>query len=191
MINKSLAFFDNGLAVPVTIPIFHGPQTRPRGRRKLSEKYFPSGELIPNREDLLQYILHNVLYQIDPVLGGPIFCKHVIKTHQDRNRETMYHVVLGPPTWTGVWEVIGNRRMFDVHAEYVTEEQGWVPQITVSPGNFIGVANLNGIELSEPQLHRELVERGFATEEEYEWFASPYASVRALATDKARPGIWM
>lgn len=191
LVNKTLAFFQNGQVVPLTTPIFQGPKTRRRGRRREQDRYFPSGELIPTREELIQYILNHVLYQIDPVLGEPIFCKHIIKPNRERNRESMYHVVLGPPSWTGVWEVIGNRRMFDIHAEYVPEERTWLPQITVSPGNFIGVDNLNGIELDPVCLRREIIRRKFVTADEYDWFASPYASIRRMAIAKAQRGIWM
>ncbi len=191
LVNKSLAFFDNGQAVPMTTPIFQSPRSRPRGRRRDSDRYFPSGEMIPSREELIQYILNHVLYQVDPVLGGPVFCKHIIKPNRERNRESMYHVVLGPAPWTGVWEVIGNRRMFDIHAEYVPDDGAWLPQITVSPGNFIGVGKLNGIEMDPARLRREIIRRGFATPEEYEWFASPYLAMRRLAIARAQRGIWM
>ncbi|MCL4495229.1 MAG: hypothetical protein M1294_10510 [Firmicutes bacterium] len=189
--NKTLAFFQNGQIVPMTTPIFQGPKTRRRGRRREEERHFPNGELIPSREELIQYILSHVLYQIDPVLGEPVFCKHIIKPNRERNRESMYHVVLGPPSWTGVWEVIGNRRMFDIHAEYVKEECTWLPQITVSRGNFIGVENLNGIELDSEYLRREIIGRNFVTPDEYDWFASPYVSVRRMAVANAERGIWM
>ena len=191
LVNKTLAFFQNGQIVPVTTPIFQGPKARRRGRRREVDRYFPNGELIPGREELIHFILTHILYQIDPVLGEPVFCKHLIKPNRERNRDSMYHVVLGPASWTGVWEVIGNRRMFDIHAEYVNEEATWLPQITVSPGNFIGVENLNGIELPSEYLRNEIIERNFVTADEYDWFASPHASVRRLAMAQAERGIWM
>ena len=191
MVNKTLAFFQNGQVVPLTTPIFGGPLTKRRGRRREQDRYFPNGTLIPSREELIQYILNHILYQIDPVLGEPIFCKHIIKPNRERNRESMYHIILGPSSWTGVWEVIGNRRMFDIHAEYVVSEQSWLPQITVSRGNFIGVGNLNGIELDPMDLRREVIHRQFVTAEEYDWFANPCASVRGMAIARAQRGIWM
>ncbi|MCY0880549.1 MAG: hypothetical protein OWS74_01000, partial [Firmicutes bacterium] len=131
MVNKSLVFFDEGLAVEVAQPIFSRPIHR-RGRRPDRERFFPNGQLKPARTELIQYILDNVLYQVDPDLDGPIFCKHVIKCNRERNRESMYHIVLGAYPWIGVWEVVGNQRMFHIEARYIEAESRWIPQISLS-----------------------------------------------------------
>ena len=125
MSSKSLAFFQDGQAVEMSAPIFSHPRNKRRGRRSESDRYFPNGMIKPTRDELLQFILTHVLYQVDATVGGPIFCKHIMKPNRERNRESMYHVVLGPYTWTGVWEVIGNRRMFDIRAEY----RAWVTKV--------------------------------------------------------------
>jgi hypothetical protein len=191
MLNKSLAFFDGGQTVELSTPIFMLPKSRRRGRRPGSEGYFPNEQKIPSREDLISFIVTHVLYQIDETLEGPIFCKHVIKCNRERNRDSMYHIVLGAHQWCGVWEVIGNRRMFDVRALYLAEEDVWVPQVVLSPGNYIGVDNFNGFELGSQELRREMIQRGFVTAEEYDQFASPSAAVRYRAIPFATRGIWM
>lgn len=188
--SKSLAFFE-GHRVELSSPIFTRPKAKRRGRRSDLERYFPNGMLKPTRAELIQFILTHILYQIDTTVGGPIFCKHVVKSNRERNRDSMYHVVLGPHPWTGVWEVVGNRRMFDIRAEYISSQGIWVPQIQVSPGNYLGVGDLNGIELDPVRLRREMVRRGFVTAEEYDRFASPSEVVRYRAIADAVPGIWM
>lgn len=187
--SKSLAFFQ-GQSLEVSSSIFRSPQPKRRGRRSEMDRYFPNGLLKPTREELIAYILAHVLYQIDHTVGGPIFCKHVVKPNLERNRDSMYHVVLGPHLWTGVWEVVGNRRMFDIRPIYFPEKGSWVPQIQVSPGNYIGVDNLNGIELEPKTLRRQIIERGFVTVEEYDRYAGgPLKNSQAIRT--AVPGIWM
>lgn len=188
---KSLAFFGNGQVVEMSTPIFGWPQTRRRGRRSETERCFPNGIEKPSRDDLIQFILHNVLYQIDSSLGGPIFCKHLEKPNRERNRDSMYHVVLGDHSWTGVWEVVGNRRMFDIRAVYMPKENTWVPQIVLSPGNYIGVDNLNGIEMGPEKLRREMIRRGFVTPEEYDCFAGASLPARYRAISCAKRGIWL
>jgi len=190
MSTKSLAFFQDGQVIEMSSPIFAPPRARRRGRRSDSDRYFPNGMMKPTREELLEYILSHVLYQVDATVGGPIFCKHIMKPNRERNRESMYHVVLGPHAWTGVWEVVGNRRMFDIRAEFLPRENTWVPQIQLSPGNYIGVDNLNGIELDPVRLRREMIRRGFATPEEYDRFTGGLAN-RYRAISHAVRGIWM
>lgn len=191
MANKALAFFDRGLAVEMATPIFSPPRPRRRGRKNERERFFPNGMPVPTRDQLIQYILEHVLYQIDLTVGGPVFCKHIIKQNQDRNRESMYHIVFGPPPWTGVWEVIGNRRMFDVRTVYLEQEETWLPQIVLSPGNYIGVDNLNGIELPFHELRAEMIRRGFTTAEEFDRFSDTTAEGRRRAMRSAVRGIWM
>jgi hypothetical protein len=190
LVSKSLAFFTD-CAVELPTPIFGGPRAGRRGRKPERDLYFPNGERRPSREDLIQYILHHVLYQIDPGSDGPIFCKHVEKLNRERNKQSMLHVVMGPHHVTGVWEIVGNRRMFDVRAVYVESQGTWIPQIILSPGNYVGVGNLNGIELPPRQLHAEMVRRGYVTEEEVELFCAPSRSQREKACAYARRGIWM
>lgn len=190
MSSKSLAFFQDGQAVEMSSPIFTRPRSKRRGRRSESDRYFPNGMMKPTRDELLQFILSHVLYQVDATVGGPIFCKHIMKPNRERNRESMYHVVLGPHTWTGVWEVVGNRRMFDIRAEYLANESTWVPQIQLSPGNYIGVDNLNGIELDPIRLRREMIRRGFASPEEFDRFSGGLTN-RYRAIPFAERGIWM
>ncbi|MDA8194436.1 MAG: hypothetical protein M0Z53_10620 [Thermaerobacter sp.] len=184
--SKSLAFFHDQV-LELSTPIFSRPKPKSRGRRNNTERHFPNGVLKPTREELLRFILSHVLYQIDTTIGGPIFCKYIMTPQ----RSTLYHVVFGPHPWTGVWEVVGNRRMFDIRAEFLTAENTWVPQIQVSPGNYIGVDNLNGIELEPVRLRNEIIRRGFALAEEYDHYAgsSPAARYRAMTT--ASRGIWM
>ncbi|MCL4522185.1 MAG: hypothetical protein M1415_11540 [Firmicutes bacterium] len=191
MLNKSLAFFDGGQTVELATPIFVVPQSKRRGRRPGSDSYFPNGERIPSRAELIAYIMTHVLYQIDDTLEGPIFCKHVIKCNQERNRDSMYHIVMGAHQWSGVWEVVGNRRMFDVRALYLPSDDVWVPQVVLSPGNYIGVDNCNGFELGSKELRREMIQRGLVTPEEYDQFANPSAVVRHRAISRATRGIWM
>lgn len=191
MLNKSLAFFDGGQAVELQTPIFMLPKAKRRGRRAISTIYFPNGERIPSRDELIAYIVNHVLYQIDESVDGPIFCKHVIKCNRERNRDSMYHIVMGAHQWSGVWEVVGNRRMFDVRALYLPGDDAWVPQVVLSPGNYIGVDNFNGFEMSSKDLRREMIQHGFVTAEEYDHFANPRASVRYDAIARATRGIWM
>lgn len=191
MSSKSLAFFEDGQAVEMSTPIFGHPKSKRRGRRSDSDRYFPNGLQKPSREELIHYILSHVLYQVDATIGGPIFCKHIVKPNRERNRESMYHVVLGPHPWTGVWEVIGNRRMFDIRAEFLLSEDGWVPQIQLSPGNYIGVDNLNGIELDPTRLRREMIRRGFVMAEEFDRYTGSAPEERYRAIPYATKGIWM
>ena len=190
LVSKSLAFFED-CAVELPSPIFVGPRAGRRGRKPERDLYFPNGERRPTREDLIQYILQHVLYQIDPGWDGPIFCKHVEKLNRERNKQSMLHVVMGPPRVSGVWEIVGNRRMFDVRAVYVPNQSIWIPQIILSPGNYVGVGNLNGIELSPLVLQAEMVRRGYVTEEEIHLFCQPSRVQREHAVMYARPGIWM
>ena len=191
MLSKSLAFFDGGQSVELPTPIFMMPKSRRRGRRPGSDVYFPNGERIPSREELIAFIVQNVLYQIDDTLEGPIFCKHVIKCNRERNRDSMYHIVMGAHQWSGVWEVVGNRRMFDVRALYLPADDAWVPQVVLSPGNYIGVDNLNGFELGPKELRREMIRRGFVSPDAYDRFANPSSVVRHQAIAMATRGIWM
>ncbi|MHB1955173.1 MAG: hypothetical protein ACYCOU_15680 [Sulfobacillus sp.] len=191
MSTKTLAFFEDGQVIEMSTPIFGWPKTKRRGRRSETDRCFPNGVLKPTRDELIQFILNNVLYQVDPSLGGPIFCKHIIKPNRERNRDSMYHVVLGPHPWSGVWEVVGNRRMFDIQAHFLHGANTWVPQIVLSPGNYIGVDNLNGIELDPIRLRREILRRKFASAEEFDYYASPSLAVRYSAIKTAVRGIWM
>lgn len=191
MLNKSLAMFAGGQTVELPSPIFSAPKARRRGRRTGKDLYFPNGQRIPTRDELIAFIVGHVLYQIDDTLGGPIFCKHVIKHNKDRNRDSMFHIVMGAHEWSGVWEVVGNRRMFDVRAVYLPEDQAWVPQVILSPGNYIGVDNLNGIEIGREALRRALIARGFVTAEEYDTYAHPSQPARYEAIARATRGIWM
>lgn len=191
MLNKSLAFFQDGQVIEMSTPIFGHPKAKRRGRRSEMERYFPNGMTKPSRDELIQFILSHILYQIDMALGGPIFCKHIVKSNRERNRDSMYHIVLGPHLWTGVWEVVGNRRMFDIRAEFLPGEGTWVPQIQLSPGNYIGIDNLNGIELEPAKLRRELIRREFVTPDEYDCFASADPVVRLRAISNAVRGIWL
>ncbi|PSR33687.1 MAG: hypothetical protein C7B46_08755 [Sulfobacillus benefaciens] len=191
MSTKTLAFFEGGQVIEMATPIFGWPKSRRRGRRSETDRCFPNGMLKPTRDELIHFILNNVLYQVDPSLGGPIFCKHIIKPNRERNRDSMYHVVLGPHPWSGVWEVVGNRRMFDIQALFLHSANTWVPQIVLSPGNYIGVDNLNGIELDPIRLRREMICREFVSAAEYDHYANPSLSVRYTAIKSAVPGIWM
>lgn len=191
MSTKTLAFFEGGQVIEMATPIFGWPKSRRRGRRSETDRCFPNGMLKPTRDELIHFILNNVLYQVDPSLGGPIFCKHIIKPNRERNRDSMYHVVLGPHPWSGVWEVVGNRRMFDIQALFLHSANTWVPQIVLSPGNYIGVDNLNGIELDPIRLRREMIRRDFVSAAEYDHYANPSLSVRYTAIKSAVPGIWM
>ncbi len=191
MLNKSLAFFDGGQAVELPTPIFMRPKAKRRGRRAGSDAYFPNGDRVPSRDEIIRFIVNHVLYQIDDTLEGPIFCKHVIKCNRERNRDSMYHIVMGAHQWSGVWEVVGNRRMFDVRALYLPTDNVWVPQVVLSPGNYIGVDNFNGFEMGPQQLRREMIQRGFVTADEYDHFANPSAVVRHQAITRATRGIWM
>lgn len=188
---KSLAFFDGGQTIELASPIFERAKPRRRGRRLRRDCFLPNGQPVPTRDELILYILNHVLYQIDPSLGGPMFCKHVIKHNHDRNRDSMYHIVLGCHQWSGVWEIIGNRRMFDVRPFYLPSEQDWIPQIVLSPGNYIGVGNLNGIELNPRTLRRELILRGFVSPEEYDRYTDTSLAGRRQAIREAVRGIWM
>jgi hypothetical protein len=190
MAGKSLAFFAD-CAVELPGPIFTGPRVGKRGRKPERELYFPNGDRRPDRAELIQYILQHILYQIDPGSDGPVFCKHIEKLNRERNKQSMYHVVLGPPDLSGVWEIVGNRRMFDLRAVYVQSDHTWIPQIVLSPGNYVGVGNLNGVELNAGELRRELLRRGFVTQEELELFMSPLRTKREQALKYARRGIWM
>ncbi len=190
MVSKSLAFFED-CTVELPSPIFVGPRAGRRGRKPERDLYFPNGERRPTREDLIQYILQHVLYQIDPCWDGPIFCKHVEKLNRERNKQSMLHVVLGPHPVSGVWEIVGNRRMFDVRAVYVPRQRTWIPQIILSPGNYVGVGNLNGVELSSAALHGEMLRRGYVTEDEIRIFGQAARGKRERAVAYARPGIWM
>jgi hypothetical protein len=190
MAGRTLAFFAD-CAVEVPGSIFAGPRAGRRGRKPECERYFPNGERRPDRRELIAYILQHILYQIDPSIDGPVFCKHIQKLNRERNKQSMYHVVLGPPEVSGVWEIVGNRRMFDLRAVYVPQDRTWIPQIILSPGNYVGVANLNGVELSPGELGRELLRRGFVTPEELDRFYSPLRSKREQALRYARRGIWM
>lgn len=187
---KSLAFFAD-CAVELPGPIFMGPRTGRRGRKPERELYFPNGDRRPDREDLINFILQHVLYQIDPGTDGPIFCKHIEKLNRERNKQSMYHVVMGPHHVSGVWEIVGNRRMFDLRPVYLPSERTWIPQVILSPGNYVGVNNLNGVELSPLELKREMMRRGFATPEEIDRFYSPLRAKREQMVKFARRGIWM
>jgi hypothetical protein len=191
MSTKTLAFFEGGQVIEMATPIFGWPKSRRRGRRSETDRCFPNGMLKPTRDELIHFILNNVLYQVDASLGGPIFCKHIIKPNRERNRDSMYHVVLGPHPWSGVWEVVGNRRMFDIQALFLHSANTWVPQIVLSPGNYIGVDNLNGIELDPIRLRREMIRREFVSGAEYDHYANPSLSVRYTAIKSAVPWIWM
>lgn len=191
MATKSLAFF-NDCTVELPTPIFMGPKVGRRGRRPDRELFFPNGVRRPGRDELIQFIVENVLYQIDPGCDGPLFCKHVIEHGgRERNKQSLYHVVLGPPALSGVWEIVGNRRMFDVRAVYLPRESAWIPQIVLSPGNYVGVGNLNGVELSAAGLAREMLRRGFVTPEELDCFYGSGRAKREQAVGMARRGIWM
>ncbi|MCY0886109.1 MAG: hypothetical protein OWV35_09550 [Firmicutes bacterium] len=190
MLSKSLAFFE-GATVEVSVPIFSQPEARKRGRRTRQDALLPDGTPRPSRRELLAYILDHVLYQLDPSVGGPIFCKHIVKPNIERNRESMYHIVLGPVEWSGVWEIVGNRRMLDVRAVSVPGQRHWVPQIILSPGNYVGVDNLNGIELSREALREAMIARGFVDAETFDRFAAPSLAGRYRAIADAVPGIWM
>jgi hypothetical protein len=191
MATKSLAFFSD-CTVELPSPIFVGPKVGRRGRRPERDLFFPNGERRPGRDELIQFIVDHVLYQIDPGSDGPIFCKHVIeRAHRERNKQSMYHVVLGPPALSGVWEIVGNRRMFDVRAVYLPQEATWIPQIVLSPGNYIGVANLNGVELSPSALASEMLRRGFATPEDLDRYYGGGRQQRERAIRYAYRGIWM
>lgn len=187
--SKSLAFFMEQ-TVEMPAPIFSLPALRKRGRKSVAERYFPDGTPRPSRQELLNYVLHHILYQIDPDTG-PVFCRHVMKPNRERNRESMYHVVLGPHEWCGVWEIIGNRRMLDLRAVYLERSGGWLPQLVLSPGNYIGVGNLNGVEMDHRALRQALIARGFVDAETFDRFAAPSLADRYFAVRYAKPGIWM
>ncbi len=190
MLTKSLAIFDRGQTVELPSPIFVMPKPK-RGRQTHSELRFPNGDPIPTRATLIAYILQNVLYQIDETVEGPIFCKHLIKCNRERNRQSMYHVVMGAHQWTGVWEVTGNRRMFDVRAVWLPDDEAWVPQIMLSPGNYIGVSRFNGFEMTFKELRRAMIKHEFVTAEEFDCYASQNRTMRYQAITRATRGIWM
>lgn len=191
MATKTLAFFDD-CTVELPNPIFVGPKVGRRGRRPDRELYFPNGVRRPGRDELIQFIVDHVLYQIDPGSDGPLFCKHVIEHgNRERNKQSMYHVVLGPPALSGVWEIVGNRRMFDVRAVFLPRESTWIPQIVLSPGNYIGVGNLNGVELSPTALAREMLRRHFVSPEEMDQFYGAPRAKREGSIRFASRGIWM
>jgi len=194
MTAKSLAFFDD-CTVELPSPIFVGPKARRRGRRPDREVFFPNGERRPSRDELISFIAEHILYQIDPGSDGPLFCKHLVQRgahgSRERNKQSMYHVVLGPPALSGVWEIVGNRRMFDIRAVYLPQERTWIPQIVLSPGNYIGVSNLNGVELSAGALAREMLRRGFVTPEELDRYYGAARAPRERAIEWAVRGIWM
>lgn len=185
-----MAFFAD-CTVELPTPIFVGAHTGRRGRKPERDMYFPNGERRPSRDDLIRYILQHVLYQVDPGSDGPIFCKHIEKLNRERNKQSMYHVVMGPHHVTGVWEIIGNRRMFDIRPVFLSAEGAWVPQIVLSPGNYVGVGNLNGVELGAAELRREIVRRGFVTLDELDRYCCPLRIKREQAVPYARRGIWM
>lgn len=182
---KSFARF-NDVNVALSEPIFRAKI----GSRGRPPKTFPNGDPVPNRQSLLAFITRHVLYQIDAVVDGPIFCKHLPLTH-DRNRDSLYQVVLGAPPWSGVWEVRGNPRLFGVRAVYLPDERTWIPQIVLSPGNYWPVRNWNAFELSHAKLRAVIVRHRLVTAEEWDCFAHPDRAARERAIALATRGIWM
>ncbi|MCL8209250.1 MAG: hypothetical protein K6V97_14450 [Actinomycetia bacterium] len=187
---KAVAFFSD-CAVELPTPIFVASEARRRGRRPAHELYFPNGQRRPTREELLRFILTHVLYQIDPATDGPVFCKHIQRHNPERNKVSLFHIVMGPHEVTGVWEIIGSRRMFDLRAVYLPRQQTWVPQLVLAPGNYVGVGRLNGLELSPRELRSEMIRRGFVTAEELDRFAAATRARRERAIAYAWRGIWM
>lgn len=187
---KAVAFFSD-CVVELPTPIFVAGEARRRGRRPAREMYFPNGQRRPNREELLRFILTHVLYQIDPATDGPVFCKHIQRHNPERNKQSLFHIVMGPHEVTGVWEIIGSRRMFDLRAVYLPRQQTWVPQLVLGPGNYVGVGRLNGLEMSPRELRSEMVRRGFVTPEELDRFCAVTRARREQAIAHASRGIWM